>query len=274
MKTRILVAAVGIPLLLVIILFAPLWALGLVFAAISGIGAWELLRCTTDDVPRGVYICACAAAAAIEFCSAFPWWTTAIPAILFLLVLSVSAVTVLSFRGGTPLPLAIPAAALAGGGVLPVLLSAVVRLGLADSGIYYLLLVFVVTFSCDSGAYFVGCLLGKNHIAPHVSPNKTMEGCLGGLAAGILMAVVYGAILALCFDMTVRFAPLAAYGCLCSIACELGDLSFSAVKRIVGIKDYSNLIPGHGGALDRFDSMHFTAAMLELLAALVPVIVK
>ena len=85
------------------------------------------------------------------------------------------------------------------------------------------------------------------------------------------MMLLYGLVLSLC-GFTVDYIYLAVYGLLGSLACEFGDLVFSSVKRQYGIKDYGTLIPGHGGVLDRFDSMHFTAPMIELLAVLLPAI--
>ena len=118
-----------------------------------------------------------------------------------------------------------------------------------------LLVVFtiVVTSSVDTGAYFAGRALGRHKLAPEVSPSKTWEGSVGGFIA----ALIVGGLLGLWLRLPLPFA-LAAAG-LIGVLAQLGDLGKSAVKREIGIKDFGALIPGHGGVLDRFDSLLFTA---------------
>ena len=95
----------------------------------------------------------------------------------------------------------------------------------------------------------------------------------GGFLAAVVLQLLYGLILRWA-KFEVNFAVMAVYGFLGALACQLGDLSFSAVKRLCGVKDYGSLIPGHGGMLDRFDSMFWTAALIELLVSWVPAITK
>ena len=155
--------------------------------------------------------------------------------------------------------------------VIPWMLSSLVRLGLNDPKAPYLLLPFVITWLSDSGAFFVGRSLGKTKLAPALSPHKTVEGCVGGFVCAIAAAMLYGLVLHLC-GYRVQIGLLAIYGFFGSLAGQAGDLAFSAIKREHGVKDYSNLLPGHGGMLDRFDSTIFTAPMLELLVLLAPAI--
>ena len=124
---------------------------------------------------------------------------------------------------------------------------------------------------CDSGAFFVGRSLGKTKLAPALSPHKTVEGCVGGFVCAIAAAMLYGLVLHLC-GYRVQIGLLAIYGFFGSLAGQTGDLAFSAIKREHGVKDYSNLLPGHGGMLDRFDSTIFTAPMLGLLVLVAPAI--
>ena len=142
--------------------------------------------------------------------------------------------------------------------------------GLVNSAAY-LLLPFVITWLSDSGAFFVGRSMGKTKLAPALSPHKTVEGCVGGFVCAIAAAMLYGLVLHLC-GYRVQIGLLAIYGFFGSLAGQTGDLAFSAIKREHGVKDYSNLLPGHGGMLDRFDSTIFTAPMLELLVLLAPAI--
>lgn len=129
-------------------------------------------------------------------------------------------------------------------------------------GIYYLLLVLNFSSICDTGAYFTGVLFGKHKLCEHVSPKKTVEGAAGGIALSLIVTVI----LALCFDVESNILILLSVTVIMCIVGMLGDLFASVIKRSVGVKDYSNLIPGHGGILDRFDSMLFISpAVLSLM---------
>ena len=139
---------------------------------------------------------------------------------------------------------------------------------MGDNGRLYVLLPLVAAFCSDSGAYFAGIYLGKHKATP-VSPKKSWEGYIGGVLTGIITMLIYGVILMLC-KYEVNFIYMAVYGIIGAVITALGDLAFSYIKREYGIKDYGNLIPGHGGMLDRFDSMTFTAPTILALVLLIP----
>lgn len=127
-------------------------------------------------------------------------------------------------------------------------------------GYYYLLLLFNFSSVCDMGAYFVGVTCGKHKLCPEISPKKTVEGLLGGFASSLLVAVI----LCLSFgfnDRLVKTLLLTVPFCTVGVC---GDLFASVIKRTVGIKDYGRLIPGHGGVLDRVDSILLIAPLLWL----------
>lgn len=130
------------------------------------------------------------------------------------------------------------------------------------AGIYYLLLVVNFSSICDTGAYFTGVFFGKHKLCEHVSPKKTVEGAVGGVALSLIVTV--GLVYAFRTGQNV-FLMLGVTVIMCMVG-MLGDLFASIIKRSVGVKDYSNLIPGHGGILDRFDSMLFISpALLSLM---------
>ena len=160
------------------------------------------------------------------------------------------------------------------GFVIPFLLSAVVRIHSQDNGRYLILLPFVIAFLSDTGAYFAGRAFGKHKLAPVISPNKTVEGFVGGLLGAVAGVALYCFILQRAFHFEVQYLYVPVYGILGSLGAVFGDLCFSAVKRKTGIKDYGNLIPGHGGILDRFDSMVVVAPLTELLMLMIPMVVK
>ncbi|HYM15150.1 MAG TPA: phosphatidate cytidylyltransferase, partial [Dehalococcoidia bacterium] len=116
------------------------------------------------------------------------------------------------------------------------------------------------TFAVDTGSYFVGRTIGRRPLAPTISPKKTVEGFLGGYVAGFAAVVVLNT----AFGIGVDPGRITLLGALLPPVAALGDLGESAVKRAMGIKDASGLIPGHGGVLDRLDSILFTFALVYL----------
>jgi len=123
----------------------------------------------------------------------------------------------------------------------------------AARGAWLVLYVFVVTWSADAGAYFIGMRFGKRPLAPRLSPKKTVEGAVGGVLASTVTSLLMGTWLGLPWIHCLIIGPvLGALG-------EIGDLAESALKRDLGIKDFGGILPGHGGVLDRFDSLLFTA---------------
>ena len=163
--------------------------------------------------------------------------------------------------------------ALFAGTLVPLMLSSLVSLKIMPDGRLLVLLPIISAFVTDAGAYFTGKFVGKRKAFPHISPKKTVEGCIGGLAVGVASMPIYGAILILTTYHGIVFWALIIYGLAGGVLTELGDLAFSLIKREYNIKDYGRLLPGHGGILDRFDSMVFTAPAIYLLAAVIPAIV-
>lgn len=153
----------------------------------------------------------------------------------------------------------------------PVMLSCTYMTREIDSemGFYMVWLILISAWGCDTCAYCVGKLIGKKKIFPILSPHKSLEGCIGGCLGSALIGVAYG------FLVVEKAFPgqkiawligiICAFGALMSM---VGDLAASAIKRNHNIKDYGHLIPGHGGVMDRFDSMIVTAPMVYVLTAL------
>ena len=130
-------------------------------------------------------------------------------------------------------------------------------------GKFLVWLIFLCSWGCDTCAYCVGMLIGRHKMAPILSPKKSVEGGVGGVAGAALLGAIYAAATG---GKIVEYALICAVGALISM---VGDLAASAIKRNQGIKDYGKLIPGHGGILDRFDSVIFTAPAIYFLAKLV-----
>jgi phosphatidate cytidylyltransferase len=128
-------------------------------------------------------------------------------------------------------------------------------------GLALSLLVILITWANDSGAYFIGRKWGKRKLWPEISPNKTVEGSLAGIFFGLLTSVIVFQV----FPALGNFTQALGMGLLIAVAGQLGDLVESAWKRSVGVKDSGSILPGHGGVLDRFDSLVFTFMVLNLI---------
>lgn len=134
------------------------------------------------------------------------------------------------------------------------------------SGAYLVWLAVLASWGCDIFAYLVGMLFGKHPFVPKLSPKKSLEGAIGGVVGSMVLGVIYGFIIQK-YIPDVHLAPLI-FGVIClfgAAAGQIGDLAASAIKRKVGIKDYGTLIPGHGGILDRFDSVIMVAPIIYLI---------
>lgn len=129
------------------------------------------------------------------------------------------------------------------------------------SGEFLVWIIFIGSWLSDTAAFYSGKLFGKHKLSPKVSPKKTIEGSIGGLIGATIFTGIFGVIV----QRYINIMPIYNYfiiGALCGIFGQFGDLVASSIKRYVEIKDYSNLIPGHGGVLDRFDSIIFSATVV------------
>lgn len=124
-----------------------------------------------------------------------------------------------------------------------------------ENGLYYVFLIFICAWMDDTGAYFIGKLFGKHKLAPDISPKKTVEGSVGGILFAIIGCLILGAVAQFGFQMQANYLLLVVIGLLGSCLGQLGDLVASLMKRECGVKDFGHIMPGHGGLLDRFDSV-------------------
>lgn len=151
----------------------------------------------------------------------------------------------------------------------PVMLSFIYLVRSLPYGIYTVWMIFISSWICDTCAYAVGMLIGKHKLAPVLSPKKSIEGAVGGIAGSALVGAAYAYFMVEHVieqqQITWIFVLISAVGAVIS---QVGDLAASAIKRNHEIKDYGKLIPGHGGVMDRFDSVIFTAPMIYFLALL------
>lgn len=272
MKTRVLSAVILLPILLVIILALPTVVTAVVVGLATAIAAYELLYQTgLVRHPRLVVYCAVSA----FLVSMWSWagsshaWGQILALCLF------AALFAEMMASHIKLPFGKIAVCLVAGLIIPYFLSSLVRiLVMPRLGRFYIIIPLLMAFLPDTGAYFAGRAFGKHKLAPVISPKKTVEGVIGGVLSSVLGMLIYGLIVKFAFDLQVNFAYAVIYGVAGAAASVFGDLCFSVIKRQTGIKDYGKLIPGHGGILDRFDSMTVVAPLCEALLLLIPLAVR
>lgn len=266
MKSRILVACVGIPAILAVLFLLPPVFTPAMIGIISVVGTYEALSSIGMNHPR-IALYTGMIALAVPFwvyLGASHTWAL----IVFLIYLL--AIFIESFASHFKVRIE-----RVGGGFFFALfisyfLSSIVRIGQLDLRTSYIFLPFVISFAVDAAAMLTGMWLGKHKLVPNLSPKKTVEGAVGGLLGGLVICILYGIAIHFITGVTVNYYFLAVYGILAGVINQFGDLSFSYVKRTRKVKDYGNVLPGHGGILDRFDSVIFCAPLMELLITWLP----
>lgn len=273
MKQRILVAVVGVPALLAVLCAAPDWATLALLMGLCIIASHELLAAVLPPektrrwwglaatlavfVVANVYFSherfAGTAAAGL-----MPWLLAALVVVVFLCM-------VLEYGKKEEMDFTALCAILVAGAAIPLALSCLLRLRMLEHGAGLVLIPLVAAFMSDTMALFGGMLFGKTKLAPVVSPKKTREGAFSGLVGGMAGMVLYRIIFFLCTEVPLHIGWCVLLGLVGAVLGQLGDLSFSCVKRQYGIKDYGRLLPGHGGVLDRFDSVIFAAPVIWMI---------
>lgn len=255
MFTKRLISGIILVILAIIIVGKGGWLLYATAMLISLIGMFELYRVLNiERNPLGAvgYVTAVSYYGLLWFDGQDYVTLMAIAALMILMTLYV--VTFPKFRTEEV------TASFFGVFYVAVMLSYLYQVRMMADGIYLVWLILFSSWGCDTCAYCVGMLIGKHKLTPKLSPKKTIEGAVGGVIGASLLgfgfAAVFGA------HLTEFVHPELSCAIACGIAAlisQIGDLAASAIKRNHGIKDYGNLIPGHGGILDRFDSVLFTA---------------
>ena len=271
MKTRIIAGASMAAGLLFLVLVAPKGLTALAYSVLMAIGTYELLYRTGLVRHKRLVVYSSAMSFAVTMWSYY----NAIHAYLLLLLMFFAiALFTEMMVDHVKVRVSMLGECFLGGFLVPFLLSAVMRILSLKLGRYFTLIPFVIACVNDAGAYFVGMRYGKHKLAPVVSPNKTIEGLLGGMGAAVISMFIYCLLLQIVEGFRINYFYAFVYGVMGAGVGAFGDLCFSIIKRQTGIKDYGDLIPGHGGVLDRLDSMMLVAPLVEMLLILMPVAVS
>lgn len=262
MLVRTISGLIAAAVLLAVLYLCPAWVTGLVLILVSVVAVYEFISSTGFIKNRAIVI-----SALVFSVPVIPWvWrgasfegaTSAVflyVALMFALALGSQRQVTLEQIGG----------AFFASIFIPMAMSSILRIRLMENGIYLILLPFIASCFNDACAYFVGSFLGKTKMAPGISPKKTWEGSVGGIAGSVLGSFLYGLVLYHFTDFEINWLVLVLVAVLGGAAAQFGDLCMSYIKREFGIKDYGNLLPGHGGALDRIDSILFSAPVVEMV---------
>ena len=271
MKNRLIVAAVALPLLLIVLLVLPKVVAVVLVGLACALAVYELLW--TTGLVRLVRLVAYSAAMAF-LAALWCYFDMSYPAAVLGILVFASVLFAEFLLAKGEIPFATLAMCFLAALLLPLMLTALVRIFAEENGRFFILLPFLLAFTSDSGAFFAGKFLGKHKLAPVISPNKTVEGAAGGVVGAVVGMMIYCVILDLFFRFKVNYLSALSYGILGSVGATFGDLIFSLIKRQTGIKDYGKLFPGHGGILDRVDSLVIVAPLAEALMLLLPFAVR
>ncbi len=271
MKQRILSSMVGLVILAVVLAQFNTLVLNAAIGIIGVIAVWEFCHATKIDRNKALLLVACTIAAVVPFipraegADLLPVIILPYIGILFCILLASHRTTpveqlALTFMISLAIPLALSSAVY-----------------MRDSygtalGLFYLILSLGGAWFSDTGAYFVGCAIGKHKMCPVISPKKTWEGAVGGIIVCMICMLLAGKVFELAFPVyQVNYLFIALMAPLASVTSIIGDLSASLVKRQFGIKDFGNIMPGHGGVLDRFDSVLFVLPLIWGIVQYFPV---
>ncbi len=253
LKTRVMTGAVLSVIIAIVLIFSHIpWVLNIAIAALCVQAIYELYNAVGLKDKKVLYLISYLVAIIISFFElpgyAYITTTLFVAAILLFVYLFANIKTKTRIKPAVSVLMAI---------MIVFFFKTMSYIRKLDSGVFLLGGAVLISVLTDIAAYFVGRGCGKHKLAPIISPKKTIEGSIGGTLYGTAILVLIAVILQYTNVLQINIGTMVTYAVLASIVGQFGDLAMSSIKRIVGIKDYGKLLPGHGGILDRFDSMMF-----------------
>ena len=254
MKTRVL-SGIVLAIIMISSSFCGGWYLYLLCAGVSLIGMYELYR--VIDIQKSALACMGYLSAIFYYICVLTGYEKYDIFVFVIALMAIMSVYVFTFPKYKIEEVTLTFLGLF---YVAVMLSYIYKVRILEDGIYIVWLIFIASWGNDTFAYFTGVLLGKHKMAPVLSPKKSIEGAIGGIAGATILGIIFGYIVNGYMSETVShpvfiFAAASFVGAILAI---IGDLTASAIKRNHNVKDYGKLIPGHGGILDRYDSVIFT----------------
>lgn len=272
MKQRLITAVFGFAVLTPVLLFSDTIVLPIALAFFSALGVWEMLGCIGLRDRLSVLIPSLLVASAIPFAARYitksvgkTSYTIAISGVILFIYMYYMLCNSVTSKG----KLSILDTSLVFLTTLYITIgfTSIVLLRDLPHGHLLILLVFIGAWVTDGAAYFVGRAFGKHKLIPDVSPKKTVEGAIGGSVFCAISFIIFGIAAGKITTYSANIIEIAAAGIVISVISQFGDLIASLIKRHYGIKDYGKLFPGHGGVMDRFDSIIAIAPFLLMICA-------
>ena len=258
MKTRIITGLCLVPLL-VLVLLSNVYIISAAIWIVSVMGLYEFFKATGLKDHKG--LCIVGYVVAVLICL-----RTYISVQFYMALFYIGLIAVFCIMLKCHKTVSVLDAGLLIFGLIyiPFLLSTLIDIKGLQYGAYLLWIVFIGAFATDTFAYFSGVFLGKHKLCPEISPKKTIEGSVGGTLGCIVLLLLYGLLLEKAFEIDINYLKFGVLGFLISPVSQIGDLTASIIKRKYGVKDYGNLFPGHGGILDRLDSVIAVAPLVYI----------
>ncbi len=271
MLTRIITGVVAFCVLVPVLIFSGTVAFPIAVGIVSVISLFEMYRCIGKNKRLSIclpaYIFAFASPFIARYSNGIYGGVAFICAVLFLIYLFF-----LTIRSKGEMKFAETGEIFAVTAYIIAALNSIIYIrDFGEGGKYLYLLIFIGAWVTDVFAYFTGMLLGKHKLIPEVSPKKTVEGSIGGTLFCALGFVIFGIVVNNFFNMQANILFLAISGVVVAVVSQVGDLIMSVIKREHGVKDYGKIFPGHGGMLDRFDSILAVSLVLGAICMLVTI---
>ncbi len=270
MKTRLITAGVSAAIVILVLIFRLTLALPILLSLVGCVAVFEIFRATGAQKNIPLFISSLIFALIVPF-AVRGFIPISLASVIYAYFVLFAVCLVINFKA-EELPKLF----------ITVVMAFSIIFGFASAeimidwkfGMFYFLTAAFSAFVTDGGAYFVGMSVGKTKLAPVLSPKKTVEGAIGGLISSIIVCVSFAYIYAaiFCDKETVHLLPFIICVTLAAIAGMVGDLFASAVKRLYNVKDYGTIMPGHGGIMDRCDSISFSLPVVMLFAQQIPLL--
>ena len=268
MKQRIITALIALAIFIPCLIFSVIIIFDILIAFLCGLAVFEIIRCTGRAGDLLILVPSLLIAVFVPFTArqielkmGYPAFLLSVTIVYVLYIFSVSMFS----RGKLPITDAAVIAMMTVYAVTGFCGILYVR-GFSTAGAFIFWIIFISSWIPDTGAYFVGVKMGKHKLIPDVSPKKTVEGAIGGVATCVIVFIIYTVIVNIAGKIHLNVFLMILAAVLLAVASMIGDLIASLVKRHYKIKDYGRILPGHGGIMDRFDSVLATSSILFVLS--------
>lgn len=272
MKARVLFGVVGFIFVLLALYVFPPVVLAVALSTLASVAAYELIAPT--NLVKNETVRSIVSGAALAFgifhaiASVFFEQSMCLIFVAAVVILTIIALFAALLRHHDTVTFPEITTAFFAAVVVPAMMLSLWRIFSMAGGKFLVLMPLVAAWGSDTCALFAGMAFGKHKLAPVISPKKTVEGAIGGVIGAMLLMLLVAFIFNNKAGLEIHYLSAAVLGAVGAVFGQIGDLSFSIIKRQTGIKDYGHLFPGHGGVLDRFDSVVFVAPLAELVLRL------